>query len=331
MNIRAGTCSIIRGDRGGDQLMGGAARIVASVPVGRHRSALDACVRPLRLSDPNRIRGYVLTGRLGRGGEAVVYRGQSRRTGPVAVKVLRTGGATVGRPSRCEHEFDMAGHVDQRFVMPPIEAGTSGAGPYLVSTYRPEYRSLAGHGPLSARRLWQLAYASALAIAAIHAGGVIHCDIKPANLLAFGGDVRLIDFGIARHAADQPLTSDLVHCSRGWSAPEQLSAAPLTPAVDVFGWGCVMGYLAAGVTPFASATFDEWALRVRSAEADLSGLPDGLTSLVHLALRRDPTRRPSAAYLAAACRAAAAGGATGVRPAGAIGRSNGVVSDRVAA
>ena len=282
--------------------MGAVARAVASVPVGGRRAAPDARVRPLRLSDPNRVRGYVLTGRLGRGGEAVVYRGHSRRTGPVAVKVLRIGGATTGRPGTCDHEFHMARDVDQRFVMPPIETGTSGAGPYLVSTYRPEYRSLVGQAPLDARQLWQLAYASALAIAASHACGVIHCDIKPANLLAFGGDVRLIDFGIARYAADQPRTSDLVHCSRGWSAPEQLSSAPLTPAVDVFGWGCVVGYLAAGVTPFASATFDEWALRVRSAEADLSGLPDGLTSLVRLALRRDPARRPSAAYLAAACR-----------------------------
>jgi serine/threonine protein kinase len=285
--------------------MGAVARAVASVPVGSRRSAPDPCVRPLRLSDPNRVRGYVLTGRLGRGGEAVVYRGHSRRTGPVAVKVLRTGGATTDRPARCDHEFEMARDVDQRFVMPPIEAGTSGAGAYLVSTYRPEYRSLVGRAPLDEQRLWQLAYASALAIAASHACGVIHCDIKPANLLAFGGDVRLIDFGIARYVADQPRTSDLVHCSRGWSAPEQLSSAPLTPAVDVFGWGCVVGYLAAGVTPFASATFDEWALRVRSTEADLSGLPDGLTSLVRLALRRDPARRPGAAHLAAACRQAA--------------------------
>jgi serine/threonine protein kinase len=274
----------------------------APIPLRGSRSAPEAWVRPLRLSDPNRIRGYVLTGRLGRGGEAVVYRGHSRRTGPVAVKVLRSGSAMVGRSRRCECEFDMARQVDPRFVMPPVEAGMSGAGAYLVSTYRPEYRSLVGRGPLRPDQLWRLAYASALAITAIHAGGVIHCDIKPANLLAFSGDVRLIDFGIARLAAEQPPTSDLVHCSRGWSAPEQLSADRLTPAVDVFGWGCVMGYLAAGVTPFASATFDEWALRVRSAEPDVASLPDGLASLVRLALRRDPGRRPSAAYLAAACR-----------------------------
>ena len=286
-------------------------RIIASVPMAPRRSSVEPYVRPLRRSDPHRIRGYVLTGRLGRGGEAVVYRGHSRRTGPVAVKVLRTGGASAGR---CEHEFDLAGQVDGRFVMPPIEAGRSGAGSYLVSTYRPEYRSLAGYAPRSVHQLWRLAYASALAIAATHACGVIHCDIKPANVLAYRGDVRLIDFGIARRAAEQPQASDLVHCSRGWSAPEQLFAAPLTSAVDVFGWGCLIGYLAAGVTPFASATFEEWALRVRSAEADLSGLPDGLTSLVRLSLRRDPTRRPSAAYLAAACRSLV-GGAEDSRPA----------------
>jgi serine/threonine protein kinase len=241
----------------------------------------------------------MLTGRLGRGGEAIVYRGHSRRTGPVAVKVLHAGGASAGR---CEHEFELVGQVDDRFVMPPIEAGRSRAGAYLVSAYRPDYRSLAGYAPRSVHQLWRLAYASALAIAATHACGVIHCDIKPANVLAYRGDVRLIDFGIARRATDQPEASDLVHCSRGWSAPEQLFAAPLTPAVDVFGWGCLIGYLAAGVTPFPSATFEEWALRVRSADADLSGLPDGLTSLVRLSLRRDPIRRPTAAYLAAACR-----------------------------
>jgi serine/threonine protein kinase len=284
-------------------------RVIASVPMETRRSSAGPSVRPLRLSDPHRIRGYVLTGRLGRGGEAVVYRGHSQRTGPVAVKVLRTSGASVGR---CEHEFDLAGQVDDRFVMPPIEAGRSGAGPYLVSTYQPEYRSLAGYAPRSVRQLWRLAYASAVAISATHASGVIHCDIKPANVLAYRSDVRLIDFGIARRADDQPPAADLVHCSRGWSAPEQLFAAPLTPAVDVFGWGCLIGYLAAGVTPFASATFDEWALRVRSAEADLSGLPDGLTSLVRLSLRRDPTRRPTAAYLAAACRPVI-GGAEGPR------------------
>jgi hypothetical protein len=63
-----------------------------------------------------------------------------------------------------------------------------------------------------------------------------------------------------------------------------------------------MGYLAAGVAPFASETLEGWVLRVRSAAADLSGLPGELDGLVRLALRREPERRPSAACVAASCR-----------------------------
>jgi serine/threonine protein kinase len=272
--------------------------LAGSAPAG---AVVDG-LHPLHSSDPERIADYVLSGRLGSGGEAIVYRGHNRRTGPVAVKVLRAGGATPPESHACRHEFQMMRRVDRRHVVTPIEAGESSTGPFLVTAYRPEYRNLAGRTRLSSGELWRLASATASAIAAVHAAGVIHCDIKPANVLAYGIDVRLIDFGIARLVDRQPRSATLVRCSRGWSAPEQLVSGPLTPAVDVFGWGCLMGYLAAGATPFASETLEEWVLRVRSAEADLSDLPDGLDDLVRLALRRDPARRPTAAYLAAACR-----------------------------
>lgn len=293
-----------------------AQRFIAAVPAPRSPAVGDRVaersadgVGPLRLSDPRRIRRYTLTGRLGRGGEAIVYRARSRRTGSVAVKVLRPDAAmptslrqAKEREVSLRQEFDLARRVDPRFVMAPIESGTSSVGSYLVSTYRAGYRPLSSRVRPGTRTLWQTAYSSALAIAAIHACGIIHCDVKPANVLAMGDDVRLIDFGIARFVDDQPDAVDVVHCSRGWSAPEQLCVGRLTPAVDVFGWGCVMGYLAAGAPPFASDSLEAWVLRVRSTEPDLSGLPGGLEELVRFALSRDPARRPSAAYLAAACR-----------------------------
>jgi serine/threonine protein kinase len=259
-------------------------------------------VRALQRSDPRRIGRYTLDGVLGRGGEAIVYRAHSSRTGSVALKVPRTDGATAAHEYSCRREYDLAHQVAPRYTMAPLDTGTSPVGPYLVSTYRYGYRPLVVSRPLPPQRLWRVAYRTSLALAAVHALGIIHCDVKPANLLALDDDVRLIDFGSARFVDAQPSRTSLVHCSRGWSAPEQLLAAPLTPAADVFGWGCVIGYLAAGVGPFASETLQGWMLRVRSAEPDLSGLPDGLDELVHLAVRREPSRRPSAAYLAAACR-----------------------------
>src|SRR5262249_59835426 len=135
------------------------------------------------------------------------------------------------------HEFDVARRVDPRFVMAPIESGTSSVGPYLVSAYRAGYRPLSARIMPGKRALWWTAYASALAIAATHACGIIHCDVKPANLLALGDDVRLIDFGIARYVHDQPAVVDMVRCSRGCSAPGQLCGGPLTPAVHAFGCG----------------------------------------------------------------------------------------------
>jgi serine/threonine protein kinase len=114
-------------------------------------------------------------------------------------------------------------------------------------------------------------------------------------------DVRLIDFGIARDVEDQPRDVPRVYCSRGWAAPEQLSAGPLSQSVDVFGWACLIAYLAGGQAPFAAATEAEWVSRVRSSEPELRGLPLGLDTLVQASLSRDPVRRPDAADLAQVC------------------------------
>src|SRR5262249_41256899 len=109
--------------------------------------------------------------------------------------------------------------------------------------------------------------------------------------------------------ADDPM----VRCSRGWAAPEQLSKGPLTPAVDVFAWGCLVAYLADGVHPFASSSLPEWVLRVRTSEPDIYHVPAGLEPLVRAALSRNPADRPTAWELASACRDNAVGRAVGGR------------------
>jgi serine/threonine protein kinase len=129
----------------------------------------------------------------------------------------------------------------------------------------------------------------------------VHCDVKPSNLLVRGGDVRIIDFGIARYAGEHG-GGGIVECSRGWAAPEQLWTTAVTPAVDVFAWGCLLAQLASGVHPYASRSEQEWLLRLQSAQPDLFGLPLGLDELIRVALARDPQDRPTAGELIAICR-----------------------------
>jgi len=257
----------------------------------------------LHAGDPRAVGPYAVTDRLGAGVTARVYLAHSRHTGPVALKVMRAGAEEPETGSR--REFELMRRVDTRYVPVPVDCGTSPVGAYLATRHLPGYRPLATlAGRVDAPELWRYAFASARAIQAVHEAGVIHCDVKPSNLLTRGGDVRLIDFGIARDADRQPApVGRIVHCSRGWAAPEQLSTDRLTPATDVWAWGCVIAYLASVEQPFASGTLAEWILRVRSQEPDLQDIPEGLEQLVRLAVQRDPALRPTVDGLVAECRA----------------------------
>ena len=255
--------------------------------------------RPLRRTDPVDVNGYRLLSRLGSGGMAEVYLADAPTGRPVAVKVLRAGAAAEA----CRREYRMASAMDMACTAPALAYGMSAAGAYLVTAYLPGYRcatTLAG-SPISTRQLWRFGSALARTLAAVHARGVVHCDVKPSNLLVRGDEVRIIDFGIARYVGEQG-GGGIVECSRGWAAPEQLWITSATPAVDVFAWGCLLALLASGVHPFASRSEQEWILRLQSAQPDLFGLPPGLDEVIRAALARDPRDRPTARDLAVICR-----------------------------
>jgi serine/threonine protein kinase len=256
--------------------------------------------RPLRRTDQVSVDGYRLLSRLGSGGMADVYLAVAPTGRRVAVKVLRAG---PGAAAACLREHRIASTIDPACTAQALAFGMSAMGPYLVSAYLPGHRcatTLAGES-IPTRRLWRFGSALARCLAAVHARGVVHCDVKPSNLLVCGDDVRIIDFGIARFVGQRG-GDGIVECSRGWAAPEQLSATAATPAVDVFAWGCLLARLASGIHPFASRSEQEWILRLQSAQPDLFGLPPGLDDLVRAALARDPQDRPTARELTAICR-----------------------------
>jgi serine/threonine protein kinase len=276
----------------------------AASPAGAAIGPAD--IGPLQASDPARIGGYRLVARLGVGGMADVFYSVAPTGRPVAVKVFRPTG---GGAAACHREYHLARAAGADFTAPALGYGTSPEGSYLVMAYLPGYRcgSTLTSGPAPAPWLWRFGAALARVLTALHARGVVHCDVKPSNLLVRGRDVRVIDFGISRYVDEPSWDDQTVQCSPGWAAPEQLRATLPTPAVDVFAWGCVLAYLAGGVHAFASRDGQEWYERVQSAEPDLIGLPPVLEEVVRWSLARSPRNRPRAADLAMICQARANG------------------------
>ena len=132
------------------------------------------------------------------------------------------------------------------------------------------------------------------ALAYLHALDVIHCDLKPENVLVERADqlrARLLDFGIARHGTTGPSG---VRGSRSYIAPEVLLGAPATPEADLYALGVMMAEAWIGRTP----TPEDLASKLRDAEARRSyfisaGLPESWSDVVVALLAQDPKSRPS--------------------------------------
>ena len=157
---------------------------------------------------------------------------------PVVVKLFRSEARTL---DVCRREFRLAYTVRADRTAAPLGYGVSATGAYLVTTYLPAYRSgsvLAGRR-MPAPRLQAFGSALASTLAAINARSVVHCDIKPSNLLVDGDDVRVTNLGIARYIGQMGGHGGVAQCHPGWAEPEQLRSIEATSAVDVFAWACL--------------------------------------------------------------------------------------------
>src|SRR5690606_12563255 len=134
------------------------------------------------------------------------------------------------------------------------------------------------------------------ALVAIHSAGLVHRDLKPSNVLLSISGPRVIDFGIARalDVASAHTRTGQVVGTPGWIAPEQITSQQVTPAVDVFAWGCLVVFAASGRNPFGQGSFQVLAARAVHAEPEIGALPPALAGLVGAALSKDPGRRPGA-------------------------------------
>ena len=253
--------------------------------------------KPLEPGDPLRLGRFELLGRLGEGGQGIVYLGRGTNPGEdrVAVKVLRsTVDATV--LERLARELDAIHQVQPFVTAGVIEASAEGDRRFVVSEFidGPSLQERVDtRGPLPEGDLQRLAVGTATALTAIHGAGVMHRDFKPANVLLGPDGPRVVDFGIARLNDAATITSGLIG-TPSYVTPEQLAGARPTSAVDVFAWALTMIFAATGRLAFGADSVPAVMHRIMYEEPDLSGLPPSLRPIVRECLAKDPARRPSA-------------------------------------
>ncbi|MFI0411218.1 serine/threonine-protein kinase [Actinomadura sp. 3N508] len=253
----------------------------------------------LRPEDPAELGPYRLVGRLGRGGMGTVYLGEDHGGRRVAVKVINRELAGEGAfRDRFRREVTAARQVRRFCTAPVVDAELDQDPLYVVTEYieGPSLeRAVADRGPLPGSDLEGVAVGVATALAAIHGAGIVHRDLKPANVLLSSTGPRVIDFGIARalDAADGPTRTGQFVGTPNYLPPELLRGEPVTPASDVFSWGCVVAYAGTGSAPFAGNTVPEIFYRVAHDAPKLDGLDADLRDVVAAALDKDPRNRPA--------------------------------------
>jgi predicted Ser/Thr protein kinase len=254
---------------------------------------------------PDRLGPYRLLDRIGEGGMGVVYLGRDPEQRSVAIKVLRP--AVAGDPNarrRLAREVETMRRVRSPFVAEVLDTDVAGDTPYIVTRYVPG-RTLdevvTQDGPLTGARLARLASGLAEALAAIHAAGVVHRDLKPGNVMLVNSDPVVIDFGIAQALDSTRLTqTGMFMGTPGYLAPEVIEGQPAAAAADVHAWGGTVAFAATGRPPFGTGSYETIFYRIVNGQPDLAGVPAAMAELVGAALRRNPAARPAASQLCAA-------------------------------
>jgi tRNA A-37 threonylcarbamoyl transferase component Bud32 len=248
--------------------------------------------------------GYHIEALIGRGGMGAVYRARHLRLGRhVALKVLIPDLAEDATfRERFIRESQMAAGFEHPNVIPIYDADEEDGVLYIAMRYveGSDLKSvLERKGAISPERTLSIIEQTASALDAAHSRGLVHRDVKPANILiADPGDrVYLTDFGVAKQTTSSGLTKT------GWflgtvnyAAPEQIEGKPVSPATDVYALGCVVYECLAGSAPFVKES-DVAVIHAHLLEPPpaLSGnrpdLPAALDTIVSTALAKAPQLR----------------------------------------
>ena len=256
------------------------------------------------LSDPRTLGRYAIRGRLGAGGFASVYRAYDPVLDrEVALKVLHPH---LAEEPKTRERFIREGRTLARIHHPSIvqvfDAGETEGAVYLAMELV-EGRSLAellrSSGTLPTGQVVQITEQVGAALAALHAGGLIHGDVKPANILLeqTASRVVLLDLGVARRLDETVSTHGSLWGTPAFMAPEQVTpGGAITTRTDIYQLAAMVYALLAGTPPFTGEPTQVMYAVVHEAPPDLAALLPNVTpsvaTLVARALAKDPQQRP---------------------------------------
>jgi Protein kinase domain len=256
----------------------------------------------------SRIAGYELEEQIGAGGMAVVFRARDERLQRrVALKILAPGLAPdEAFRQRFIRESRAAAAVDDPHIIPVFEAGEAEGALFIAMRYVPggDVRTLVRRaGPLSPGRALAIISPVASALDAAHGSGLVHRDVKPANMLV---DVRpgrpdhvyLSDFGLSKWVMTSlgPTRSGQFLGTPGYTAPEQMEGKPVDGRADQYSLACAAFELLCGEAPFPrdQVTAMIWAHMSEQppmATSRRPGLPQGVDGVLAKALAKAPGDR----------------------------------------
>lgn len=275
---------------------------------GCEGESLESILRLLGPTDDphmlGRIGSYEVVGVIGRGGMGVVfkaYEGALNRF--VAIKMLLPHLAASGAArKRFAREGKAAAAVIDDNVMPIYSVAEWQGVPYLVTQHSRGAtleKRIRDQGPLELKEILRIGMQTARGLAAAHAQGLVHRDVKPSNILLDGTVERalLTDFGLARAVDDSSITrTGIIAGTPQYMSPEQARGGSVDARSDLFGLGCVLYAMCTGRPPFrAESSYailrmitDDEPRSIREINPDI---PEWLCLLISRLMAKSPDAR----------------------------------------
>jgi serine/threonine-protein kinase len=261
-----------------------------------------------------KIGSYLIDSRIGVGGMGEVYRARDTRLGrDVAIKVLPPVFATdAGRLARFEREARLLAALNHPRIatIHGLEEFDGVRALVLELVEGPTLAERIARSPLGVGEALALGQQIGEALEAAHDRGIIHRDLKPANIKVLpSGDVKVLDFGLAKALADDDSGADMSHLptvtatemaglivgTPAYMSPEQARGQAVDRRTDVWAFGCVLFNMLTGRRPFGGETLTDTIAAVLTKEPDWAAVPaavpPNVTRLLRRCLEKDLKRR----------------------------------------